>query len=228
MADERETIKTLEQKMKYLFIARDKAILDEQIKILEDIVHDIEKTKNKFIARQDEDNANKWLSMEEAASSILNGLIMFTKLKENNPESAWNYLISAQNHAYWSSNAYELPNTTIQRDCSNHFYNVERVLFPPQVFLSMGMIVAESICTICQKQTSECEHICGEVYMGKMCGQTYTKIESVEEVSMVNDPADKRCRVTRYQKNSMNINTMTLISEPVNETFSNETPPVSQ
>ena len=217
MVDERETIKMLEQKLKYLFITRDKALLVEQITILNDIASNIKEAKEKFIAKQDEANSNKWLSIESISLSILNGLIMFTELQKNNPEPAWNSLISAQNHAYWSSIAYELPTTTIQRDCSNHFYNIEKVLFPSQIFMSVGMVVAESICSICQKQTSKCEHIRGEVYMGEICGQIHAKIKSVNEVSIVNVPADKQCRVTRYQENSMWINKMTLVGTPLNQ-----------
>ena len=219
--NELETIKILEQKLKYLFITRDKLVLDEQIKILKNMLHDIKETKNEFINKQDENNSNKWLSIEDIGLSILNGLIMFIELKKDNPESAWNLLISAQNYAHWSNVAYKLSETTIQRNCSYHFYNIENILFPPQAFLSPGMVVSGSLCNICQKQTSECEHISGEVYMGKICNIAYTNIERMNEISIVDVPADKRCRLLRYQENSMWINKMTLASESINDVADN-------
>lgn len=217
MMNEHETVKTLEQKMKYLFIARDKTVLEEQVKVLKDMVRDIKETKEEFIAKQDEDNANKWFSIENVCSAILNGLFIFVGLKENDPSAAWNSLIFAQNRAHDSIVAYRLPDTSIQRNCFKHFSNIEHVIFPPQSFTSDGSIVSKSICSICQKEILECDHIKGEVYMGKMCSEIVVDIQEVKEISIVADPASKIRRVLNYTENSITVDTMTLLTKPASK-----------
>ena len=216
MTDEYKIIETLEHEMTYLFITRDKTIFDEQIALLNKLKSKIIETKNKFIAQQDENNANKWLSIEYICLSIIDGLNLFVKLKENDPDTAWNHLIGAQHHVHWSCLVCELPKT-IQRDCFSHFSNIELVVFPPQEFMSTSL-VTESKCGICQKVFSECDHIRGEAYMGRMCTEIATKIRKVNHVAIVTDPDDKSCRVTHYgNKNPPTVNKMTLLDESVGE-----------
>lgn len=207
---EQDIIEHLDQMINYFFITRDKTILNGQVEILKSMLQNIQKIKNGHIANQDENNANKWLSIEYLGSSIKHGLLMFISLKENDPESAWNSLVSAQNYVNYCNSAYQLQNTRIQRRYANYFYMIENILFPPQEFLSPEMIIVESICTICERQITTCDHIRGEAYMGKMCFEKHTKIAKVCEISIVDVPADKRCRITHNYDETIRINTMTL------------------
>jgi len=214
--DEREIIKTLESKLTYLFITRDKKIFEEQLSLLIDLKDKIIETKNEFISQQ-ETEANKWLSIENICLSIIEGLNLFVKLKENDPDTAWNHLIAAQNHSHWSNNEFQLLGT-IQRDCVSHFNNIELVLFPPQTFMSASMITEKSECSICHKDFSSCDHIRGEAYMGQACAEIATKISQFNHAAIVDHPDDKRCRVTYYgDKNPPTINKMTLLDESKTE-----------
>lgn len=215
MIEERETIKTLEQKLIYLFLTRDKKVFEEQLSLLTNLKSEIIETKSEFISQQNENEANKWLSIENICLSIIEGLNLFVKLKENDPDAAWNNLIAAQNHSHWSNNEYQLSGT-IQRDCISHFNNIELVLFPPQSFMSISMVSEKSECSICHKEFSECDHIRGEAYMGKACTEIATKIRDMHHVALVDHPDDKRCRVTHYgDKDPPTINKMTLLDESI-------------
>jgi len=217
MIEERETIKTLENKLTYLFITRDKTIFEEQLSLLKTLKSKILETKNEFIDQQNENEANKWLSIENICLAIIEGLSLFLALKQNDPDSAWNHLITAQNHSHWSNNEYGLSGN-IQRDSISHFNNIELVLFPPQSFVSISMVSEQSECSICHKEFSECEHIRGEAYMGKACSETATKIRDMHHMAIVSHPDDKRCRVTHYgDKDPPTINKMTLLDESVDQ-----------
>ena len=52
MIDEHETIKTLESKLTYLFITRDKTIFEKQLSLLSDLKSKITETKNEYISQQ--------------------------------------------------------------------------------------------------------------------------------------------------------------------------------
>ena len=80
-------------------------------------------------------------------------------------------------------------------DYIEHLHDLERVLFPPQIFLGAGMIVEGSTCSICGKEYGECEHIKGKAYMGKICGRRITKIKEFREISIVEIPGNKHCRL---------------------------------
>ena len=167
LSNEPETVKVLEKALKYLFITRDKTILNEQLSSLIKLKSTISQTKYQFIHQQNENNANKWYSIEEICLSIIEALKMFILLKENDPDAAWNHLIDAQNRAHWSNNAYQL-SSFLQKECISRFHNIEVVLFPPQIFQSVSMVTVKSECSICNQDFSQCDHIRGEVYMGRI------------------------------------------------------------
>lgn len=70
-------------------------------------------------------------------------------------------------------------------------------LYPYNVFFSIGA-TAESIeCSICGKDIDsfECEHISGNIYRGVMAYGIVTGFGEINHVSIVSNPADKRCTV---------------------------------
>jgi hypothetical protein len=87
-------------------------------------------------------------------------------------------------------------------------YDLERLLFPQPVFLSSGFVVRESECSICGAEYGECNHIKGLPYMGKLCARI-VKEADLQEVSVVSDPADKRCRVLHYTDDGVTRNVFT-------------------
>jgi len=80
----------------------------------------------------------------------------------------------------------------IERQCGE----LEK-LYPYQVFASVGIIKEEAECSICGKSIDsfECEHIAGELYRGRLAYGIVKHVKQLEEVSLVKNPADKRCTV---------------------------------
>jgi hypothetical protein len=77
----------------------------------------------------------------------------------------------------------------------------EKLLFPQMMFSSVGGIVKKSECSICGTDYDECDHIKGNYYMGEMCCRIISEME-LEEVSMVENPANKGCRALTIQDNN--------------------------
>jgi hypothetical protein len=179
--------------MRFCFMSRAKEFQQMKCDELQKVKEGAINLKNEAIAVQDEDSANAMLSSEEIINSMMNELKMWIAFKDENPDAAWDYLISAEMStinatrahpiaAYWEKNASRLN-------------DLERLLFPPMTFLSPGMIVKYSECSICGQEYGECNHVRGRAYMGKFCSRILKDVE-VKEVSFVSEPASKHCRVT--------------------------------
>lgn len=216
MIDEKTVIETLSSKMKYLYLTRDITIFEEQKSELEILHEQIVETKQKFIDDKNEDESNKFLSIENLCSAILSGIMLFTKLKQGDPNGAWFDLVEAQNNSHWSNNHYELSGE-IQKNCIIHFNNVEKILFPPVSFQSISMASVKSKCSICDGDFTQCDHIRGEAYMGVACSEICTEMKDFHHVAIVDNPDDKRCRIisTGTSKENM-IDVMTLLPEKKN------------
>src|SRR5215216_1029710 len=74
-------------------------------------------------------------------------------------------------------------------------WSYSRVCSFLQMFMSAGVVIKSSKCSICDALYEDCEHIKGKVYMGRFCGRMITDVAEIKEVSVVEDPADKRARV---------------------------------
>jgi len=94
---------------------------------------------------------------------------------------------------------------------------IEKIIFPPQIFVSAGMIVENQKCSICHKEYSDadCDHIKGKIYMGKICKFIIEKA-TLEHIAMVTNPAYKTCRVIQsgYGENYCNIMTLKPLPKP--------------
>ena len=116
---------------------------------------------------------------------------MWLALKDDDPALAWNYLVDAQTAVESAMQAHALAN-----DMENYVERLailEKVLFPPQLFFSPGMIIREARCSICNEEYGECDHVQGRPYMGQMCVRKIIEAD-IEEVSLVENPANKKAR----------------------------------
>ena len=216
MIDEKTAIETLSSKMKYLYITRDITIFEEQKSELEKLYKQIVETKQKFIEDKNEDESNKFLAIQNLCTSILSGISMFIKLKQNDPNGSWLDLVEAQNNSHWCVNHYELSGT-LPQNCIIHFNNIEKILFPPQTFNSISAASVKSKCSICDEDFSLCDHIRGEAYMGISCSEICTELKDFHHVALVENPDDKRCRNTAYGNSKDNmIDVMTMLPEEKN------------
>ena len=192
--------------MKFCFLCRGKEFQQKKYRELEKIKEEAIQLKNEAIALEDEDSANAMLSSEEIINSIMNELKMWLAFKDDDPNAAWNYLIGAETSTVNAIRAH--PIAAHWEKNSSRLNDIEKLLFPPITFLSPGMIIKHSECSICGKEYGDCNHIRGRAYMGRFCSRILKDVEVIE-VSYVNEPANKRCRVIAIADNGVTRNFLT-------------------
>jgi hypothetical protein len=182
-----------EECQKFCFMSRAKEFQLEASKKLDTLRENAAGLKEQMIALMDEDSANAMLSFEEMITALVNELKMWTALKEDNPNAAWDFLINAQGAARTAMQAHEV--ACCLENYIERLYMLERLLFPPQIFFSLNVVIEHSKCSICEQEYGECDHVVGKAYMGKMCVRIITDIKELKEVSVVQEPANKHARV---------------------------------
>ena len=136
---------------------------------------------------------------------------MWLMLKDEEPERAWERLIAAQRATTYAIRA-DQGFAHLEAHASR-LMEIETLVFPPQVFLSSGLIVSECICTICNTNYEDCSHVVGMPYWGEFC---FRKLKTFEanHVAIVKEPANKLCRVTHFSAEGGRRNRMTWHVEP--------------
>jgi len=180
---------------KFCFMSRGKEFQQECIKKLILFKQKVNSFKKKAIESEDEEFANYMLSLEYLIEAIVEELKMWVALKEDRPSDAWDSLINAQLSVRRAAQAHSIAVDFNVEGYANKLYLLEKLLFPPQVFLSPSFIIEKAECSICGKEYGECEHVVGKAYKGKMCYRIIKGIKGVKEVSIVEKPANKRARV---------------------------------
>src|ERR1022692_333305 len=188
------------------FLPRDQALQTGALDAVTASLQEMSLIKTAFISEKNEDAANQTLSLELALSSLASEIRMHLALKNGLPEKSWDHLVDAQNYAAAAMRAH--PSASNLHAHLAKLEAVERLLFPPQTFMSIGAIVGLAECSICGKEYDECTHIMGRPYMGQMCGVICKNVQ-IQEVSFVTDPADKKCRVTHFTESGGRRNKMT-------------------
>lgn len=167
--------------------------------------------KNEYINLNLENEANLIYCIDNSLLTIQYELQMLVNIKEDNMSEAWGNLVNAQViYGTVLSNYpldFEKENGYLER-----LYNYEKLLFPTLFFQSVGGIIKKSHCSICKQTTSNCDHIKGKLYKGELCCRIITEME-IEEVSLVENPANKHCRVLTIEINGKKIDIMTLREE---------------
>ena len=188
------------------FITRNSQLQKETIDSLFKLQTRLNSLKTEFAEQGKEDIANLLLGYEFATQTLISELRMYLLLKQDQPDEAWDELISAQNSAIGAMRAHtgfsHLEGKVRQLEA------IEELVFPSQVFLSTGVTLDEIECSICNANYQHCEHLKGKPYMGELCHLIVTKA-SLNEVSIVDNPADKRYRVTHSPSGEGNENRMT-------------------
>lgn len=90
---------------------------------------------------------------------------------------------------------------------------LEKLIFPPQVYLSIGTVVHRKFCSICNDDYAKCDHIAGRPYWGEFC-HTILKDVVPDHVGIVEQPANKLCRVTHFDDAGGRRNRMSWKLEP--------------
>lgn len=211
---------TIKESEVFVFITRDSDLQRQACSQLAHLLTQIASEKESAIARGDESYANILLGCQCAASAVLAEIKMWLLLKEGRPDDAWDELVNAQrllSYAMRTDKGFEHLDQHIQR-----LDAVERIVFPPQVFLSTGMIVKKQTCSICGKDYEDCDHIKGRPYMGKFCTVTIVPSQ-IDHVAMVDNPANKSCRIVKFSAEGGDRNRMTWRVEPKNNNAKGQT-----
>ncbi len=190
-----EFSETANELQKFCFMTRAKELQLEACDILEELKEKADELKREVISHRDEDSANAMLSIEEMIIALMSELRMWIALKDDDADSAWNHLVSAQYSARTAMQAHSVANHL--DGYVNHLHLLEHILFPPLAFFSPGMVIGKSRCSICGQEYGECDHIVGKAYMGEMCIRIIEEVKELKEVSLVTEPANKRARVSR-------------------------------
>lgn len=186
--------------------ARSLALQREAADAYDEMVKEAARLKAKVVARGDEDSAARLLCGECAAAALASTLRLWIAFKEGDMRTAWNRMVDAQDA--WTAALRAHPVGGQFRRLAAVPFQVERVLFPHVAFMSVGMIVRKSECTICGETPGECDHIRGHVYGGKFAGILVTEAD-VREASIVDVPADKRCRVEQITSDGVTRDALT-------------------
>jgi hypothetical protein len=191
------------------FLARASELQREAIQRIDQFLPKLVERKRAAVQACDEAAANNILWMELALTGVRSELSMWLQLKNEEPEQAWDELIGAQSRIEAASCVRRQLGQDATRfdNLLNKLVVVERALFPPQMFNSVGG-TGQRECAICGSDYAECGHIVGRAYMGEMCHTVLRNLQ-VQEVSIVDNPANKRCRITHFSDNGGMRNRMT-------------------
>jgi hypothetical protein len=184
-------------------------IQKEEMEGLNNYLNDLQNRKLKYISEEREQDANFVLYLEMSTKTIYKELSMLINLKEDRMANAWNDLIEAQ---ILIGNVFR--NHPLNADSLKGYIQrlgvYEKLLFPQMTFSSVGGIIKKSECSICGADYDFCDHIKGNFYMGELCCRIIIEME-LEEVSIVENPANKGCRALSIQdKNGVYVDIMTL------------------
>ena len=179
----------------FLSIVRACELQAEACTKLEKLLEEVAAEKDKAIKSNNEDYANLLLGCECVTHALIAELRMWLFLKEEKPDSAWDQLIDAQMSSISAARAHDGFRHLVEHN--RRLLAIEQLVFPSQVFISSGFIVRHQECSICGGEYGECDHLIGKPYMGKFCHIIARDVE-LDHVSIVEHPADKRCRVQHF------------------------------
>ena len=195
----------------FCIMVRDAGLQKDACAKLQSMIVDCEKLKSQSIFAADENGANILLGFRCVTECLLSELTMWILLKEEKPDEAWDNLIRAQNAAGDAIRAHEAfahLESQVRR-----LEEIERLIFPEQIFVSSGMVVRHQECSICGAEYGYCEHLAGKPYFGRFC-YIVSKDFVADHMAIVKDPADKRCRITAFSVDGGERNRMTWKVEP--------------
>lgn len=191
---------------KKAFITIGIEIQKEELENLKNYRRELFDLKQDFITRKLENEANLIYCIENSILAVEYELQMLVNIKEDKMNEAWGNLVNAQviygtvirNYPFESETSY-----------LGRLASYEKLLFPNLFFQSVGGIIKKSHCSICNEKSGKCDHLKGKLYNGVLCSRIITEME-LEEVSVVEIPANKHCRVITIKKDGKEIDIMTL------------------
>ncbi len=198
-----------------LFLASNADLQRAALTKLGAFVERVERERLAAIIARDEHMANQLLGLSTIGQAFTAELEMYLMLKEGQSESAWVRLIDAQDMvaaAARASSGFSNLEAKFER-----LRTMETWFFPPQSFMSAGLIARRQSCSICRDDYEKCNHIAGRPYMGRFCNIVLHDV-AADHISYVESPYDRRCRVTAISVPGGMRNKMTGVVTPRDKT----------
>lgn len=197
-----------------LFVARDKRLQEEAAGLVMQFVDRADGERLAAILDRDDRTANDLLALAAIAKSLAAELHMYVLLKEGESEKAWDRLIDAQHYTLAASRASKALSNLEAK--FNYLRELERWLFPPQSFMSAGLVAGAQHCSICNDSYDKCAHISGRAYAGRFCNIVLKDLH-LDHAALVEAPYDRRCRVVSFSVPSGKRNKMTWVVTPTSD-----------
>jgi hypothetical protein len=197
---------TIEYCENFCVITRGSELQEEACVKLRALISDCEKLKPIAVEAGDEDFANLLLGFQCVATCLRAEIQMWLLLKQEKPDDAWDRLVTAQMAAIDAARAHQ--GFSHLEKQAQRLIEIEKLVFPPQVFVSTGFIVRKQECLICGNEYEECEHLIGKPYFGRFCHIIARDIEP-NHVAIVRQPAEKSCRIVKFSTEGGQRNRMT-------------------
>ncbi len=207
IAFDQQFLQIFNESQRCCFISRAKELQIEQRERLKAFAFQASELKKETITTNDEDSANAMLSFELMVEAATEEVEMWIAMRDEWWDMAWDHLMNAQSSAQVAIRVHLVGEHV--RNYVQALHLIEQLVFPPQTFLSSGLIIERTECSICGQTYGECDHLAGKAYMGQICLQVVQGIKEITEVSIVKHPADKRCRVLNPTDNGVKRDIMT-------------------
>lgn len=196
----------VESVQRYAVFVRGREFQEASIKTLNELLKECIDLKKEAIGNKSEECANAFLAFEFMTKAMIEEFSFLLALKADDVDQAWNHLINAESSAASAMSSHAVA-SHLDRYI-NKLHALEQLLFPQPIFFSSGFIAKGSECSICGAEYGECDHIKGRPYMGQLCVEIVKDAE-LQEVSIVSNPADKRCRALSFTEDSITKSTFT-------------------
>jgi hypothetical protein len=144
-------------------------------------------------AKGDGEVANALLSAQCFSSAIASEIEMWSEIRAERATEAWSKLVDAQEYIAVANRAHSTSGAT---EMIERLALLERTLFPPVVFVSPSFTFRPGRCSICEERFDLCPHEEDVVYAGRLCRELQRTDVRAIEVSIVENPRDRRCRLT--------------------------------
>lgn len=120
-------------------------------------------------------------------------------------EKAWISLCDCKERINYASNCIASNCLTDLQNRIKYFENAFLEKYGHGVYMSPEILIKTLRCNICNKDLTSCEHISGAIYNGALCTGVVEEIIP-ENVSIVDNPKDFRCRIWPWNVNKMSEN----------------------
>jgi hypothetical protein len=192
---QRDTLETIQRALRVAYFSIAKRLQKKHTENLQSLLDRLEAYNKGAQERKDETGANLAFILSRYVEGVCEFLSMWILLKARKLEKAWDALVTAQENIRHGIRLGELAGFASFND---RLDAAEKLLFPPQKFVSAAPQFAWCECSICGARYGECDHLALNLYMGQMCVAIVRNITGADHVAIVDKPDDKRLRFPNH------------------------------